>query len=264
MMTSVATPKVNFLVKSKSPTKPLPETMKYLFIFFRVVFALNFGFTQFQSSRLKRTDKLLSFIQASVLFVTFTYLFFYSHSNPYSTWYFLDVAIYYIFAIILLASKNSYHDFQLDLYAFDSEIGMDSSKYKVEHKMFLACFILFIFKCSLFASYCVYYQNYCNFPVWIMCGYFIAMLGVNIVILSYAFLFQSVHYRMKKFMSFVKNDNTDVVSCHYLYKTLVEVTEKMKKSYDLVVSWYDMICNFNAKSYQNKLAVYISSFIEEY
>lgn len=229
------TPKVNFLVKSKFESKPLPASMICLFIIVHVVFALDFGFLQFESQSVKKLMKFFTLTQATVLFFIVTYLFFYAYPNTYSIWYFMDAMIYYIFVIIISFSKNSYHDFQNDLHAFDREIEVYSN-FNVEYKIFVAFLLVLGFRCTLSASYCLYYVEYCVYPVQALSVYFVAMLGLNFVLITYAFLFQSVYYRMKNFTSFVKNVNTDVVSCHYLYKSLVEITVKAKKTFDIVVS----------------------------
>lgn len=231
------TPKVNFLVKSKSEAKPISRTLKYLFTLFHVVLALDFGFIQFKSSRMKKVFKFVTFSQSSILALVLCYGFMSSSPDAISAWYFLDAFLFYIYTIVALKTKDSYYDFQLDLHSFDTEIEADSDSYNAHFALLIWFLAVLTFRICVTLTYCYATDvRYCQFPLLVQWGYNLAMLGLNVVMAIYAFVFHSVYYRIKKFTSYVEKENIDVVSCNYLYKNIAEITERMKKTFDIVVS----------------------------
>lgn len=227
------TPKVNFLVKSKTETKPISSTMKYLFLLYHVVFALDFGFIKFKSPRTKKLFKLLTFCQSTACILAFFYGYLHEDTDSRHAWFYLDTVIFYICTIIVLLMKDTYYDFQLDLHSFDAEIQVDSDSYKSHYVLFFCCLSQWILRCSI--TIVISKMNMSFSPVF-QWGHTAAMYGFNSVLVIYAFLFVSVYCRMKKFTSYVQNQDTDVVSCHYLYKSIVDIAERAKKTFDLVVS----------------------------
>ncbi|XP_063833877.1 uncharacterized protein LOC135083043 [Ostrinia nubilalis] len=131
--------------------------------------------------------------------------------------------------------KNTFHDYQIELYSFDAEIFVDSYSYNVEYKIIVWFAMLVMYRCGSFATFYALSLDFIQFPLYNQVLYYLVLLASDIVLLVYAYVFSYAYERMKSFTLFVKKDDVDIVSCHYLYKNLAEMVEKVKKSFDLVL-----------------------------
>lgn len=236
-MTQLTTP--NLLVKSKSNIKPLSKTMVYFFKMLHTIFALDFGFIK---SKSPRTSVLLKLITVAHSSTVFTYLAFImldpKHGyelSDYSISYFIFLLVYYIFTITLLVSRNTYCDYQSDLHSFDAEIEADSSTYKTEYIIIVWFLVLIIYRTVMSLGYCEIWADECAFSIGILILYNMAMVGLDTVLVVYTCIFYDAYLRLKRFMLFVENDGKDATSCQYLYKNFVEIIERVKKPFDIMV-----------------------------
>ncbi|KAL0861548.1 hypothetical protein ABMA27_009056 [Loxostege sticticalis] len=149
----------------------------------------------------------------------------------------LDVLVFYAFTLTLVVVKNTFHDFQTDLHSFDAEIEVDSSDCKVDY-MILSCFsILFLYRFVTILISCFLFNFLvgCEFDMYAMVIYSNMLIGSDTVLVVYAFVFYSAYLRLKNFTFFVNGLGVDVVSCQYLYKSVADMIEKVKKSFDVVL-----------------------------
>lgn len=201
-----------------------------------VVFALDFGFIKFKSPGTRVLMKLITLAQSSAVFVYISFVIFEAdYLGRYPVWYFMDILLFYIFSLTLIVSKTTYYDFQIDLNSFDSEIEADSSSYGVEYKLVIWFLLTLAYRIAMLFVYCVVYLEYYEFPSESLVLYNMSGFGLDTVLMIYTCVYYAAYLRLKRFTSFVKNSGKDVTSCHYLYKSLVEIIERIKM-FDHVVS----------------------------
>lgn len=245
MATEPATPKLSFLVRSKSEPKPLSKTLKHVFVMFHIVFALDFGFIKFKSRKINALIKLVSFAQSTALFLLITTSFFHPNHRGIHTYtaFFLDVLVYYVFTFTLMVAKNKFRDYQMELNSFDAEIKIVSTTYRIENKIIISFIILVLYRIVMLLLYVNFSHAYTKLPMYIQSiYYYFTLVGFDSVLIVYTFVFYSGYQRLKNFTCFVKNDGADVTSCQYLYKSLTDMIERVKKSFDVVVSMIEL-CN---------------------
>ncbi|CAG9793585.1 unnamed protein product [Diatraea saccharalis] len=231
-------PNVSFLVKSKSSkSDSIPKSLRYIFVFFQIIAALDFGFVRVTSGRQKYLLKFLAFMQSSVI-VTWICCLVVSNPNFEAVWLISASLKYFIFVVVLLSTKYSYCDFQNDLCFFDKEINTDSVSYRLDIKMIMSlivvviCLVLkyvFLSK-ALEAGGGGYLLHFFLFDIL----YSIVTVSLDFVRVTYFLLFTCSRWRIEKFIKFVNQDNANIVSCQYLYKNIADVTEKAKGNFNLV------------------------------
>lgn len=235
---STVIPQINFLTRSKDTKKQkCMRRMNILFIFLQVVLSLDFGFVKYKSSNHKTIIKVVTLAQCLCISVTCITCFFIYMNRSQAIWYsvFCFEYVSYVVVLIFSNSEKSFFVLQNDLNSLDSVIGVNSISYNLDVSMIASCLIIAIFRMGLAFVYCAIYPEFCVLIPFVKIIYFIPLFCVDIVLVIYFFTFYSIYRRLKKFTDFVKN-TSDVTCCHYIYKSIVDFTEKVKETFDAVVS----------------------------
>ncbi|KAL4717373.1 hypothetical protein ACJJTC_017260 [Scirpophaga incertulas] len=112
---------------------------------------------------------------------------------------------------------------------------IDSKSYSLVSKFILA--FLFAALYTIGSKIILYGITFSFIPP--ICSWvsIICKVSNDFVRLTNVFVFSCSCWRIKNFVTVVKKDNIDIVSCQYLYKNIVDITEKIKGNFNVVVSF---------------------------
>lgn len=207
----------------------------FFFFFLQVFYSLDFGFFEYTSFKNKLVVNLLSFIQCIFVCIICLFCIVYSLEQSMAIASSLTTFDYFLQVLFLyLNKKDTFFYLQHVLNSIDIELGINKS-YKKENQMFLVYLIAVLCKCILTVIYCAYSHKYCMKPTFTQIIFFIPLTGFDVPQIIHYFVFYSVYRRMKDFKKYV-GESDNVVKCQYIYKTLINSTEKVKESFDILVS----------------------------
>lgn len=202
--------------------------------FLHIFLCLDFGFFEYKSNNRRYFWKSITVIQFLIVygilrvFDIIPKLFFH-------IWGHLHFLIYYfltVFILVLINPNKTFSKFFSDLESIDLMLRTVISSYNLEIQI---CFI----------SICNYgFRVLVNLIYWIWLDKFFAPAFfctlyesfLHTVLISYSVVFYSMNLRLKALGSMLKSNDSDINSLKYIYKTIVELTEKHKTTFDPLVS----------------------------
>ncbi|KAL0868751.1 hypothetical protein ABMA27_008186 [Loxostege sticticalis] len=110
-------------------------------------------------------------------------------------------------------------------------IGTNSDSYNLDVSSIISCLTIVLFRICINFFFCYFNPDNCVTIPFIRILFFIPLFSVDIVLVVYFYTFYFVYCRMKNFCNIVK-DSTNIINCHFLYKTIAELTEKVKNGFD--------------------------------
>lgn len=216
--------------------------IKLFFIFVHVVLCLDFGFYYNRSRKLRFTFKLFSFIQC-IIVNSITLIFF---VNKYG----LLIAFLQFFGTVnhcahvliltFLNKSGTFYRLQNGLLAIDSELIIFNSP-SIEFETVLTTLFFVLFKIINSIVYCTFSQIYCLRPYVFQALYLVQVTAFDVPLVMYYFILRAVHLRLKIMTERLTKGDMNIVKCRRIYKSLVIFTDKIKKSFDVMVSIYKFI-----------------------
>lgn len=224
--------KTNSLYNDKNiPFKCLVFFYKVSFI----IFGLDFGFIEFKTLGGKM-QKIISFVQC-VLVSAITLLLNYLQNHVIVTWYFNFIIQYLIYVLILMRIKKEATLFNIihDLRTIDLGLKVNHASYKLEIKLFIVISVCFTYRILMTLYF---------YWVTLTCGhqkitnsslYFLVLMALDVVRLSYAYTFYAISCRLKELGSLLTTKQSGFLSVQYLYRYIVDIAEHHKEAFAPVV-----------------------------
>lgn len=239
-----AVPKVNIPIPNAPTAKPekLPKLVIYFFRLYQIIFCIDLGFYEYKSFKTKFFCQFVAISQAFTLCLVCILSFFNSMYITTAIWYttFLIQYLLTVCVINLNTKDMTFHKFLNTLLVVDFELIFQCFKQTCV-KMFV--FMTLSTAASTFSilTYCNGYPEYCISSVLIQFLFTIPSFALDTFLILYFFIFYSVYHRLMRLTNILNKNFTNIASCQFLYKSIVENTLKVKASFDIVVSIIDIV-----------------------
>lgn len=232
-------PKINFLVKPKSEEKRISKTMRAFFIFVFVTLSLNFGVLESKSFKVLFFIKSFYVVKTIGISLYLVFVFIIPLGDHVIIfWYMIYIVEFVVVILTLLFSKKtSFVDFYKDLLSIDAEMSKVNT-YKPELIMIIGIALSVLYRCLLSMIYCVFFDDYCISPMPALVLFDLGLLGSDTFLIVYFTIYYSLYCRIKHFTKLMKSGNSNVVSYHFLYKSIADVYDKVKVLYNPLVRMF--------------------------
>lgn len=227
---------IGFLKKKKT---------KFIDIFFKlihIIFAYDYGFFIYESRNMKILTKI--FTVAHGLFINLVNLtFIYITLPPLHAFAgTLNVIVHLVNVLILIYfDKNTFCNFLKDLEVIDFFLDSNHDSDAMGLKIAFSLMVGLGYKIILTILYCVNSHKYCLKPMVMQIWFFIPLLAYDIPLIVTFFTYHAVRFRLKKIINFVENKSPNILQYHHIYKALVDTIERIKISFDIMVSVSDFL-----------------------
>lgn len=227
-------PGIGIQISMRYENFKISKSFKFIFITFLTIFMLDFGY-KFKNTNINVALKYAYIIVFSlgVFFVLVAvildiHMFQFSYSYLYIIQYSLT-----IFILLCCGQDRSLYSVLEHLYFIDYELYFQNT-YKIEIVVFCSMFLTLITNICLRVLACNFISCQNLFGEYLLIS--IMRLGLNYSLLFNFLLFYSVYFRLKKLRYLVENNCSEIVSYQFLYKFLIDSTEKAKEVFDYFVS----------------------------
>lgn len=229
-------PKINSLFNKSGNSKAF-QIISFIFALYHVLFGLDFGFLKLKSAKFKIFFKFFSYGKSLLLcYLCVPNIDVFKNVEVF--FYYTISLVHYHTYVILLCFKSdiTFCDLLQDLEIIDMGLKVDKSLYNLEIKIILAIFASFFIRATLQTAFCVISRE-CLLEFWIIVLYIFLNECANLVHITNTFVFYSVNCRLNELISILKKPHADIIYLKHIYKSLVDVTEKHKAAFDMVVSF---------------------------
>lgn len=212
--------------------------IQFFFFFVHVVLCLDFGFHYNRSRKLRFTFKLFSLIQC-IIINSITLIYFANKYGLLLGFLMLFASVNHCVHVLILTFLNSSHTFyrlQSDLLAVDSKLIIIFNSYSIEFRTIVTTLLFLLLKIIMSIVYCEFSPENCIRPFIFQALYFVQMTAFDVPLIMYYFTLRAVHFRLKIMTERLTNGDMNIVKCRSIYKSLVAFTDKIKKSFDGMVS----------------------------
>lgn len=140
-----------------------------------------------------------------------------------------------VLILTLLNSAGTFYSLRSELLLIDSKLILVYNSYAIEFRTIITTLLFLLFKIILTTFYCAFTPLYCVRPLAMQAIHFIPTTASDLPLIMYYFIFRAVHFRLKIMTVRLTNDTMDFVKYKSIYKSLVIFTDKIKKSFDVMV-----------------------------
>lgn len=211
--------------------------MKTFYKIIQLTICLDFGFYEHKSWEKRVFLKLFTIIQC--FFMCFVCLFCLHHRNSvvliawvsfYLFHYFLNALI-----LVLFNPDKTFYKLHQDLESIDVMLRADNASYSLEKKILCVILVDFGLRAVLAVCYCVM-SDLCLKPIISAVIYMAVFYSLDLVHITCGFVYYSVYCRLKSLKSVLMIANLDYPSLQFTYKSIVELIEMYKSTFDPLVS----------------------------
>lgn len=208
-----------------------------MFILIHVIFAYDYGFFIYQSRNMKMLTKICTVVFGLIINLVFL-IFILNKITLHQELIFILFIVNHFAHILILTyfDKYTFCNFLKDLEVIDLLLDINSDSYGVGLKIALSIILSLVYKLIQTILYCVKSHIYCLNPMILQILCFITLLAHDIPLIVTFFTYHAVHFRLKKITSFIENKTRNILEYHHIYKALAHTTEKIKISFDIMVS----------------------------
>lgn len=216
----------------------LPKLVTYLFRLYQIIFAIDFGFFEYKSFKIKFICRSIATFQALTLCGSCIIF------SPFNTSSVISNAIFtteYVLAVCVMnfAANDTFHKFLNTLLHIDTLMNFQCFN---NSAIPIFVFIMLSMAGTLFSvislCHCLpgdcpswHIQSLCTFP----------LLALDSVLIIYIYIFFSVYRRLVRLTIILKENVTNITTCHSLYKSIIDSTLKVKSSFDIVVCMLNIL-----------------------
>lgn len=217
----------SFQAKLSHHKTNIPKLKRNFFLFVQFCFSLDFGFVAYKSSRQKWFFKLFSVIQCALITGISTIML-----DGLDFYFYAKICAEYFISCLFFTRLNSeitFCEILKNLLAIDKELGVDYRK----HDIGIRIIIIYIVSCiskllNIFIACYQFKHNFCAFAWDLKSFILIPILSIDLPYIVTYSAYYSVYCRLRSFTEFVRHSEEDIVTCQYLYKILIEISEKCK------------------------------------
>lgn len=212
----------------------------YFFFILHFILGLDFGFFNNTSEKTKQITKMYCCIHG--LFVCGNVSLYISLNDVeyvLLVWI-LTMLFQHILNTVVLTFGNyesSFHNLQTSLTFLDSKLIM-THPIKLDDIMILACFLSVIYRILATYFFCTHNKEECVESIVGASIVFLQVLATDSLLIICFFIFYSAHLRLKIFIVFVRNNDSQILECLRIYKSIVDMVEKIKKPFDILVRMF--------------------------
>lgn len=228
-------PKTNLLYREKQKAF---KCLVILYKMFNIVYGLHFGFTKFNMFKINISPKIVVIIQCTFYSALVGTFIIHSTSPLDSIIWFITFFLQYSLCTLLLTfikEDSTFCKLLHDLQTIDIGLKVNSASYNLEAKLLLSIFTCLLIRISLSLLHCMLFKL-CDSLSWSLTLYLFIFFGVDVVLLTCAFMFYAINCRLEKLESLVMAESSNFLSMQHLYKSIVDLAEKHKAGFSPLVS----------------------------
>lgn len=219
--------------------KSKKNIINFFFVTFHVVLCLDFGFYNHRSRKIRFILKLCSFIQCFVTNLIICIFIGIYYNTLMVLLYSLSAVGHCVETLILifLNSADTFYRVQSDILLIDSKLLITCNSYSIEFRTIVTIFFLLLCKIIHTVFYCTFSQLYCFRPLAMQALFYVPLTALDLPLIMYYFILRAIRFRLKIITQRLENGSMSIVKCRRVYKSLVMFTDKIKKPFDMMVSY---------------------------
>lgn len=220
-------------------TRPVCILLNLVYQPVHLFMSLDFGFFRHTSSKMQLALKIFSFIKLFLVCTWFTTTILLPRGFYESFWVLYSL-IRYLINVAILVSHQTNKTFCY-FYSELQEVEVQPEDDKTWRRRLEIKNVLIILSCITWRVFCVTYfclvSHMClELPAAIL--FMLMNVSVDIIQISFAWIFYSVYCRLKSlsYALAASTERSDFTLYQYIYKSLVDITERHKSALDAFVS----------------------------
>lgn len=206
------------------------------FILIHIIFGYDYGFFTYQSRNMKILTRIYTVVYGFIInLIHLIYILI--KMNPLRGFGYILNLIHHLAHILILLhfDKDTFCIFLKDLEIIDLLLNINRNSYGVGLKIAVSIMFTLAYNIILTILYCAKSHKYCLNPMIMQILCFIPIMACYIPLIVTFFMYREVHFRLKKITSCIENLSQNILGYQNVYKALVDTTEKIKKSFDVMV-----------------------------
>ncbi|KAJ0172345.1 hypothetical protein K1T71_012318 [Dendrolimus kikuchii] len=236
MIANSRVPKLNVLISHAASVKllRLSKTVIYLFRLYQIIFCIDLGFFEYKTFKTKLFCRIIAILQTIAIYSYCVILLF--KSEDYATAGCFTIFMTQYFLIVCVMNFNtkgtSFQKFLNTLLAIDTQLNFRRFNH-IGAKILVFIILSTASRIAAVIGYCRWYFHVCASP-WDMFFFnLLPNISLDTIFIFYYSIFYSVYLRLIKLTTILNKKDTNIVSCHFLYKFIAENTSKVKYSFDI-------------------------------
>lgn len=216
------------------------KKLKLFFYCVQILFSLDFGFVSYKSNRQNFFIKLsTAFVGLSISVLSFILIIFAFVQYEFIPWFIKDSIQYFVQVCVLLFTPKSasFFSYLKKLHYIDTKLGVDSYSYRLDIKIISACVATSLFKILVSSIYCLFFYV-CNKSIYTSnLPILIPYISLEYPLITYFFVFDASCFRLIILRKVLKKKRFGAKYFQRLYMLLIDSTEKIKNTFDIIVSF---------------------------
>lgn len=212
-----------------------PSSILMFYKILHVCFGLDFGAFDFNNAVVKRSVNycsLLATIAICVCVIVFSYICM-SFDVPGSLYNMYNAVRHIIIVFILLGSNINLYKFVLVMRNIDATLKVREYS---EIKFVIILLLVVSYRAITSASFYLAFQHETLVTVWFPFVHFFSWISHDIVLITNSLIYHYASRPLESLMDVLRSGQARYVSFNNVFKSIVEVVESVKSSFDLVVS----------------------------
>lgn len=214
--------------------------LKIFFWCLQTFFSLDFGFLAYKSIGHKICMKLsTASVAVFISVLCFKTLSIAVVDERFLPWIIKDTIQYFIHVFVLLFTpkSTSFYVYLKRLFYIDSKLGIDSNSYRLDIKIISIFIASSLIKILVSSLYCLFFDN-CDDAFSTNLPFFAPYISVDFPLIVFSFVFYASCSRLNTLRNLIKNKRFEPKYFQYLYMLLLDSTERVKNTFDLIVSFW--------------------------
>lgn len=211
------------------------------------IFGYDFGYYSHKSYKNKIILSIIFLFRCVIIDILMSLILCYKDMRE-REWFFgifnLGQRLFLLCAFMFIPSDSSLREIECEIKDIDKLMKSVGASRFVQKRLILSLFLCYVIRFNIHI-YLYHYQE--SFSYWkeiieitATAMYFINVISKDTIMLYFALMFYSIYHRFVIFETFLRKDSYNDFSIYYrLYKSLADVIEKFKCTYQLVVSLFD-------------------------
>lgn len=221
----------------------MSKKLKMFFYCVQTLFSLDFGFVSYKSNKQKFFIKLsTAFVSLSISVLTFILIVFAFVQYEFIPWFIKDTIQYFVQVCVLLFTPKSasFCSYLKHLHYIDTRLGVNSYSYRLDIKIISACIATSLFKILVPTIYCLFFYA-CDESIYTSnLPFLIPYISMEYPLITYFFVFDASCFRLIILRKVLKKKRFGVKYFQRFYMLLIDSTEKIKNTFDIIVSFLNL------------------------
>lgn len=194
-----------------------------------LIFGLYFGF-HVKSGRTKYILRSIAIFQSLFLYSSGIYIIIKNSHELSAFSLFLIQHLIYSIQFARLKEGSTLYDISQDLRVIDIGLKVWNESYNMDLKLLVSYTLLFVYRISTTFFFGIHGNIVEAIPLVLL------LSGLDVSRFVYSFMFYAINCRLKKLGKLLLDENADVITIQFLYKSIVDIAENFKNEYNIIVS----------------------------